>query len=380
MPEMMGSQCDVVRARLTRAAHAVLFFTPLALLTAEDQPKVLREYKNVALIEFSGGGARMLTSSMKPVPCANGKTGCYNERLSVFDGANGKLIGEVIAQTAPSYGIPNRFLTPRFVDQSQVRAVEATWDDKRRLMVSTLLTWDPASGETKREPVEFPKTFNYVCPLDNKHFLGVGESEIWPKYVTFEKDGKTYVDPNDPSNKVQHHENRPLDLFSPGTPVETIGVLTDAPYPRNGGFRCAAWRSGKSFLIEDSRAEGNTFEDGNFGRRLAWYSTEARGAPPGVCRAFENQRIHGYALSPDTTRIAVVTSLIVSSPWRVFLHILNRADCAELNNFELSFPEQPRSRAPLLAPSNKYFDNVPFPYQFARSLAISPDNALLALA
>ena len=34
----------------------------------------------------------------------------------------------------------------------------------------------------------------------------------------------------------------------------------------------------------------------------------------------------------------------------------------------------------MLAPSKKYLDNVPFSDQFARSIAISPDNTLLALA
>ncbi len=137
---------------------------------------------------------------------------------------------------------------------------------------------------------------------------------------------------------------------------------------------------GTAYLIEDSRADGNTFEDGNFGRRLGWYSTEAQSASPKVCRTFENERIHGYTLSPDATRIAVITSLLGNSPWRVFLHVLDRTDCAELNTFELKLPEQPRSRTPLFAPSKKYFDNVPFPNQFARSLAISPDNARVAVA
>jgi hypothetical protein len=104
------------------------------------------------------------------------------------------------------------------------------------------------------------------------------------------------------------------------------------------------------------------------------------GAPPRSCHTFENQRIHGYAVSPDTSRIAVITSMLTEANYRTFLTVLDSRGCSELNRFELKFPEKPRSRAPLLAPSKKYFDNVPFGDQLARSIAVSPDNTLFAVA
>jgi hypothetical protein len=58
----------------------LLSFLPIVLLIAADQPKVQTEYKSTALIELPRDGSRMLTS--------------------VVDRTNGKLIGEVTAQTA----------------------------------------------------------------------------------------------------------------------------------------------------------------------------------------------------------------------------------------------------------------------------------------
>jgi hypothetical protein len=153
-------------------------------------------------------------------------------------------------------------------------------------------------------------------------------------------------------------------------------VLTDAPL--RYAFACKAWRSGQSFLLEDADS-GKLGDPSGFGKSLTWFSIEA-GTPSRLCHAFEDQDINGYAISPDTSRIAVITSVKADPDYPAFLTVLDGSSCAELSRFKLEFPEKPRSRAPLLAPSKKYFDNVPFPAQFARQIAISPDNTKLALA
>ncbi len=355
---------------------------PLALLavgaTAEPQPRVLREFKNVALIELSADGHWILAASFRRVDCSDTRSACNSEVLTVYDTASGKPVGELISPKSPPYGIPNRFLTPSFVEHGKVRTIESTWDGQRKDLNFVLVIWDPISRSEQRRPIEFPKSFDYQCPVDDGHLLGLGPQEIRPPYVSIERNGQKYFDMGDPANRVPHQASRPLQVMAPGGPAETIAVIADTPFPLNGGFRCKAWRLGTSYLIENA-VSGDSLEDRHFGKSLAWFSTEP-GTASRPCRAFEGQRIHGYALSPDGTRVAVITSPLNEARYRPFLIVLDAGNCAEVGRFELQFPEQPRQRAPLLAPSRKYFDNVPFPDQFARMIAISPDNKLLAVA
>ncbi len=372
---MMNNRC---RANINGIVLALaLLATGIA---GEAQPKVLKEFKNAALVELSRDGHLILTSSFRPVKCVNGKNSCLNEVLTVYDNTSGKILGELISLKPSSYGIPNRFLPPEFVNQREVRTIESTWDIQRKRSVNVLLIWDPISRSEQRSPIEieFPKDFWYQCPVNDDHLLGLGAAEIWPPYVPFERNGQKYYDMGDPANRVPHHTSRPLQLLVPGASTETIAVITDTPFPLNGQFKCKAWRSGPSYLIEDARS-GNSLEDIHYGKSLSWFSTES-GAPIRPCHTFEDQRIHGYAISPDASRITIITSALSDPSYRTFLTVLDGATCAEMSRFELEFPEKPRSRSPLLAPSKKYSDNVPFGDQFARSIAISPNNRLVAVA
>lgn len=342
---------------------------PLVLLAnsivGEAQPKVLKEFKDVALVELSHDGHLVLTSSLRPVKCIDGKNNCYSEVLTVYDSASGKVLGELISLKPSSYGIPNRFLTPEFVHHREVRTIESTWDIQRKRSVNVLLIWDPISRSEQRSPIEieFPKDFWYQCPVNDDHLLGLGAAEVWPPYVPFERNGQKYYNMGDPANRVPHHTSRPLQMLKPGASAETITVITDTPFPLNGMFKCNAWRSGSSFLIEDALS-GNGLEDIHYGKSLSWFSMES-GAPVRACHTFEDQRIHGYAISPDASRIAIITSLLTDPSYRTFLTVLDGTTCAEMSRFELEFPEKPRTKAPLLAPSKKHFDNVPFGEQFA---------------
>lgn len=347
---------------------------PLALLVAgmagDAQPKVLREFKDAALVELSEDGHLILTTSLRLVKCADEKHTCYSEVLTVYDSTSRKSVGELISTKPPCYGVANRFLTAGFVRQGEVRAVESACDSQRNSWSYALLTWDPISRSERRSPIDFPKDFSYQCRVDEERLLGLGELEVWPPYTY----GKKY----DPANRVPHYVRRPLKIIAPGAQAETIAVIEDSPFVLNDSFKCKAWRSGSLYLIEDVRAS-EELEDRGLGKSLAWFNTEP-GARSRSCYTFEGERIHGYSISPDSSRIAVITSLRDAPTYRTFLTVLDGGTCGQLSRFDLEFPEKPRSRAPLLAPSKKYLDNVPFRDQFARSIAISADNTLVAVA
>ena len=124
-----------------------------------------------------------------------------------------------------------------------------------------------------------------------------------------------------------------------------IGVLTDAPvrFP----FQCSAWRSGNSYLLQDSEV-GKNYPESIFGKSLTWFTTE-RGVSPRPCRVFEGERIHGYAIAVDGSLIAVITSLREDSQHRTFLNVLDGQSCREVKRFELDFPEKPEQRSAFLS-------------------------------
>src|SRR5712691_8415586 len=109
------------------------------------------------------------------------------------------------------------------------------------------------------------------------------------------------------------------------------------------------------------------------------------GVPYAFCPFMEGESIHGYAISPDGSLIAVITGIgerdigdeVQGPGHRVFLNVLDAAGCKLLRRVELAFPEKPRKRAPLLAPKNKYFAGARLAGAFKR-IAISPDNTKLA--
>jgi hypothetical protein len=87
-------------------------------------------------------------------------------------------------------------------------------------------------------------------------------------------------------------------------------------------------------------------------------------------------------MSPDGTMIAVVTS-VGKIPgdlnYSVYVNLLRAEDCTPLHRYLLSFPEKGEVKSGLFN-DKTYLDHVPFSGQFARILAISPDNQTLAVA
>jgi len=113
-------------------------------------------------------------------------------------------------------------------------------------------------------------------------------------------------------------------------------------------------------------------EQRRFGETLVWTPSASNDAPR-LCREFPGERIHGYAVSPDGSLIAVVTTprgkpfnglLLPDS--RAFLHVLSGAQCTAVKQLELTFPDDPH---PAL-----------YAGDFARHVAISPDLSKIAVA
>ena len=361
--------------------YRVLLALQLLALVAvgEDQPKVVREFKDSALIDISRDGKWLLMSSRRRVKCADGKDLCYGNILTVVDAATSKMIGELASKRNnddPKDIESSQFLTPAFIDGRRVGTVEVYRDAQRKQSVREWLTWEPVTGLKEAAPTKLPKDFAYECPIDGQQLLGLGPREIWPPYVPIERDGPTLYDTNDPRNRAPRHVSRPLKILELDSTQRDIGALTDAPAPFQ--MQCAAWRSGNTYLLQDAEA-GKNYPDDIFGKSLTWFAAE-RGASARHCRIFEGQRIHGYAISVDGSLIAVVTSLREDSQRRTFLNVLEGQSCRELKRFELDFPEKPEQRSAFLLFGPKHATNVPFRDQFARSVAISPDKTKLAVS
>ncbi len=221
----------------------------------EDQPKLCAEFKDTALVDISRDGKWLLASSRRRIKCADGKDRCYNNVLTVYDAATGKAIAELASKRNnidPEDIESALFLAPEFVDGRKVGTVELNWDAQRKQTVQEWLTWEPASGLKELAPTELPKDFGYQCPIDGQHLLGLGPLEIWPPYIPFERNGKILINMNDPANRAPRHARRSLQIVQPGSAKRDIGVLTDAPVPFNNAFQCTAWRSGNSYLLQDS--------------------------------------------------------------------------------------------------------------------------------
>lgn len=97
-----------------------------------------------------------------------------------------------------------------------------------------------------------------------------------------------------------------------------------------------------------------------------------------VCHDFPGERLYGVTVSPDGSLVAAVTN---GGPQDgVTLTLLSANDCHVIRRLDLAFPERPTWVKPLLNPKAKYRNNVPFQDQFARRMAVSPNNHLIAIS
>ena len=119
---------------------------------------------------------------------------------------------------------------------------------------------------------------------------------------------------------------------------------------------------------------------------LSWMNLD--GSPAIPCTT-PTGRIHNYAISEDGTLLAIITgqpgpvddeSGVMAPDYKVFLEVREAApNCKLLRRLELSFPEKPKRDRPLLNPKNAYWANARLRPDFAKPIAISPDNQTIAL-
>ena len=71
---------------------------------------------------------------------------------------------------------------------------------------------------------------------------------------------------------------------------------------------------------------------------------------------------------------------VMAPGYKVFLELREAApNCSLRRRLDLQFPEQPKRDRPLLAPKNAYWANARLRPDFAKPIAISPDNQTIAL-
>ena len=326
-------------------------------LRASDKGVVLvREYKadSAALVDISSDGRFILTQGSRYVRCRDSGPKCRVEVLTVYDSRTGRRLGEQLSADQGS------FHPFGFVQGSRVSAVSSRRDAQQRTTMSNWLQWDPVLDSRTELPWPNNLAFSPMCQLDGDRFLGMVRDRSSPRRVKMKLADASGL----------HELQQP---FIPDSYPVSDGrgayPLLLSLMPAN----CRAWRSTTSYL----------FQSEGYPPTLHWISTEGTRAPR-VCRSFPGERIHGYAVSPDTALLVVVTGTgdlpVGGVRYRVFLNVLDGKNCEVLRRFPVQFPEKPGWTAPLLNPERKQPNYVPFFDQFASHIAISPDNRNLALA
>lgn len=324
-----------------------------SLAAGENQPNLVREYKkdDAALIELSKDGKLILTRGARTTACQGKKGRCRVDVLTVYEALTGKQLAEYASKPDAIFSAPG------FVEGQNVSAVEVSYDSLEKRSIRTGLHWNLLSGV--RTDFLGVENFMPVCPLDNSRFLAV---------ITTESGSLSSVLAIADASGL-HKLNQPelaLNPYDVGA-----GNTYDQFFVMSGN--CTAWRSGSRYLVQSAGAD----------RAFYWVSTNVSDAPQ-FCLAFPGERVHGYTVSPDGALLAVITGaggLPVGAPsYHVFLNVFDARDCRALRRVELSFPEKSTWITPLLNPKARYRNNVAFFNQFARRLAVSPDDKMLAIA
>jgi hypothetical protein len=332
-----------------RAARNYLI-TGLAFLalagtnSGQDQAvNLVRIYKtdSVHLIELSSDGRWMLTEGARRVDrCEHPfMEGCFLPVLSIYETSTGTEVRELTSTSG-------RPTNSGFDEQGEVIAVEEGVTRKYKLE-RNLVKWDPASGTVSRSPLPSDMESRPVCVVDDQKLLGLSFRGGVAKLEILDSAGSRL-------------------LKQPGLP-HLNGDFVHQVFQPN----CRGWRSGASYLIE-----------GAGGSKLHWVSTDPS-VPASVCASFPDERIHGYAVSPDRGLIVVVTGrgkvpgdrFTLPPPYHTFLNLLDGSTCAPLRKIELTFPEEPIWRA-----KAKDWDDCRLAPGFATHIAISPDKTKVALA
>jgi hypothetical protein len=302
---------------------------------AADSPQLIRTYgKDYALLaDISIDGHFILTNGYSACPPKGIK--CSAGVLGVYEAATGKLVRELVAE---SYG---GFTAVGFIRGHKVIAAEyrthvSTVPRVRPTSTTSWIRWDPDSGTREEIFPSLAADFSPVTPLDEKGFLGVG-----------------------PKEQAHEWKNR-LKILDPESNIRDLPIYLDPLAVFAADWR--AWQFQDSLLIRPNR----------YANSISWVSTQPSDSPR-VCQTFPGEIVYGYAISADGKLIAAITSG-EQPPGRynassAYINVLDRASCDALHRFELQLPKEMRADHAGL-----------FKDDFAKHVAISPDNRSLAVA
>ena len=327
----------------------------MLLPAAERGVRLVREYKKdrAVLVELSRDGLLVLTSGERFAECAgNTAAKCRFEVLAVHQAATGKQLGELILDQGVS-------MVVAAFDQSNGVALIQSWYEKTVLYRG--FRWDPMSGaRTEFQPPDGDKFGTYCIVDGGLRMLGVEREKPWSINGLLALADESGVHPlSQPAVSGASYD------FGNGyAGMNQFGVQLKV--------NCAAWRAGSHYLIQAAGGD----------RSLYWVSMKPS-EDKRFCLSFPDERIHGYAVSPSGNLVAVVTGVgkypIEGPDYHVYVHVLNGPSCTEQRRIELHFPETPTLSSPLLYPKAKYQNNMAFADEFARQIAISPDDKMIAV-
>lgn len=350
------------------AAWAVVAMARPALSkTKSVEPRRIYKTDEPSLLDISSDGHFILTAGHRHIECGNRK--CEIRPLVVYQTDTGRRVSELLPdrQEESAFLFPANFLAGHFAEGFHVRAVEARFIPTDKKYVFKGIQWD--SNRNTSSTFVLPKVsedFQFACGIDNGELLG----------VVLDK-------PPRHSRLAITDQGHLRELQQPSFPF-AMGVRSTFWWLL--GANCTAYRSQTSYLLANGDAPGSS---------LYWVSLEAA-IPPRLCRIFSDDVLNGYAVSPDGTLIAAITSEVqpqmnsrhqsgrqTGPPFHAFLNVLDSRTCDVLKRSELEFPEgRSEWKSPLIRVRNSVdlLDNFHFGDQFAKQLAISPDNSKLALA
>jgi len=292
------------------------------------------------LLDLSNDGGLLLSNEVRFGRCPNGKPYCRFQKLVVHDTKTGQRIGELPSQA----GGMEHFLPARFGSGRTVLPLGA----------EGRIEWNPFTGEIRTVPLK--RRGSRFCLMDDGRVLALSEGKSRDQLnLISEQAGSTTL-----SNPDSVHGRGP-----------------------ERDFDCRGWSSGQSFLFQGSESDRRL--------RLYWISASPN-VPYRACWTQPDRYLYGYAVSPDGTLAVAITGSddgdkdevdtwnVISPKQRIFLNVIQAGTCENLLRTELQFPHEPKVRATLLAPKNKYYANALLSDALAKRVAVSPDNTMVAIS
>ena len=315
----------------------LILVTGRCLIHAETSAKLIRVFEPASdLADISDDGKLILAVETQKRKCADKKNVCLSEVLVVYETSTGKKLGE-LENRDKKWGL---FSAASFVREDIVGAFENSR--------SVWIEWNFENGLIQEKKILFEPESQVVCFTSDKRLL-------LKKRVG------------------------PLEKLSTLDPVSLSAESIQQSVLPIGHFDCKGWKRASSYLLETETEKHRI--------SLSLISSKPEVLSQG-CQIVPNEETYNHTVSPDGSIIAIITGIggqgtvmddVLGPEDKTFLNLFDGSTCGRNKRFELQFPEQPKLKAPLLAPKNKYYANARLKTMFAKRLAISPDNSKLAI-